>query len=467
MIHYRKHTLPVIALAVAAMISLLFIPVGDKDAFSDRDEKRNIITLTKALNEAVKMADKNYYKEIEREKMYEGAIKGAIAALDDPYAFYLSPRDLKREAENLYHGRFGGLGIHIHEEKGVVRIYRPLPNTPAMKAGLQAGDDIIEVNGEPVNIGPSGQTIQDVVDILRGEPETEVTITVRRRGRLKPFDVTLERAVIKPNSVEKTMLEDGIGYILIRQFTGRTDEEFKNALKELHNADGSGLKSLILDLRHNPGGLLDAAKYVADAFISEGTIVSTKGRQRQFNREYPSTPHMVCPPDVGLVILVNKWSASGSEIVAGAVKDSKRGILLGTKTYGKGLVQQRFPLKHGGGAVSLTISKYYTPSGVSINKEGITPHIVVEPDELDTLEAMMRQKIREGKYVNTFVEKWIEEEEKRTGKTPKDFSKLEAELPKLLEVLAENDIIIDPELVKIGKCDVIEQVEIGKSQSSA
>ena len=448
MIRYRKHTLPIIALAVAVMISLLFIPVEDKDAASDRDA-RNPIVLTKALYETIRTAKNNYYEEIDQDKMYEGAIKGALAALDDPYCFYLSSRDLKRESENLYHGRFGGLGIHIYADKGFIKIARPLPNTPAMKAGLQAGDYIIKVNGDPINIGPSGQTLYDVVDILRGEVGTQVTITVTRRGNSEPFDVTLTREEIKPNSVEKTMLEDGIGYISVRQFTGRTGEEFTNALTELQNVEAGEMKSLILDLRYNPGGLLDSAYAVADAFISEGIVVSTKGRKHKFNREYHATRDVFFPPEIDLVILVNEYSASGSEIVAGAIKDSKRGILVGIKTFGKGVVLQRFPLEHGGGAISLTISTHYTPSGVSINKKGIMPHIVVKPEELETAAFVMRQKMGEGKHVNTFVEKWIEEEEQRTGETPKAFSKLEAELPKLVEVLAENDITIDLELVKI------------------
>jgi carboxyl-terminal processing protease len=216
------------------------------------------------------------------------------------------------------------------------------------------------VNGEVINIGgPTGKTLEDVVDVLRGEIGTQVTVTIQRRGHLEPFDVTLTRAEIPIDSVEEMMLEERIGYIQIHSFTGRTSEEFRDALTELLNAKGGGMKSLILDLRDDPGGLLEAAKYVADAFLSEGIIVSTKGRYHRFDQGYPADREVLCPPEVGLVVLVNEYSASGSEIVAGAIKDSKRGILLGTKTFGKGVVQQRFPLDNGGGAVSLTISTYY------------------------------------------------------------------------------------------------------------
>ena len=446
MIHYRKHALPIIALTVGAVISLLFIPIGDKSALSDRDGKRNTIIMLEALNDVIKKSETYYYEEANREEMYEGAIKGALAALGDPYTFYLSQRNLKREAENIYNAAFGGLGIHIYEDKGFIKIARPLPNSPALQAGLLAGDYITKVNGDRVNISPSGQSIYDVVDILRGKVGTQVTITVQRRGNLEPFDVTLTRAVIRPNSVEKEMLGDGIGYILIRQFTGRTSQEFQESLEELHRAEGDGLKSLILDLRDNSGGLLDAAYFVADAFISEGVIVSTQGRNEDFNREYTAHPTVLCDPEVNLVVLVNGFSASGAEIVAGAIKDSKRGTLLGTQTYGKGVVQQRFPLEKEVGAVSLTISTYYTPSGVSINGPGITPHLIVDLT-LDIVEAAKRQKAH--KHVKAFVEKWVEAEEKQTGESPKEFSKIEAELPQLMDILAGDEISIGLELVKI------------------
>jgi C-terminal peptidase prc len=458
--------------------------------------------------------------------MFEGAIKGALSELDDPYSFYLSPKDLQRESENLYHATFGGLGIHIYTEKegGRVRIYSPLPNTPAMKAGLQAGDDIIGVNGVRIKIRPNGQRLEDVVDILRGKVGTDVTITVRRRGISEPFNVTLTRKKIKPKSVEKTILEDGIGYILIRQFTGRSSEEFRNALTELRSDKQNEMKALILDLRNNPGGLLDAAHYVADAFISEGIIVSTKGRTPRFDQKYDAKYPELCPSDIPLIVLVNGFSASGSEIVAGAIKDTGRGVILGTRTFGKGLVQQRFPLKNGGGAVSLTVSRYYTPNGISINErllfstdlsfqselddgkpiseslqaafdnhgfpipqsarisveqqgsnwaiidkhntlkyrirkekdklgiyneKGITPHVVIAPTKLSTIEEAMRKKMRDGDYARHFVEKWIEAEEARIGTPPKDFSKLVERLPELVTILNEKGITLSEHLVKL------------------
>ena len=445
MVRYRKHTLPITILAAAVIVVLFLVPLGEKTALSE-----NIITLQKVLIEVIRKADVNYYKNIDQEEMLEGAIKGALAALDDPYSFYLPPMDQKREAENLYHAKFGGLGIRIYADKGFIKIARPLFNTPAMRAGLQAGDYITKVDGEAIHIGTGEQTLLDVVDVLRGIIGTEVTITVQRRGHPDPFDVTLTREEIEIPSVEQTMLGDGIGYIKIENFTGRTVEEFRRALDTLLNAEDGTMKALILDLRDNPGGLLQAAYDVADAFIAEGIIVSTQGRLNRYNQQYPATPDTLCPAEVELIVLVNGYSASGSEIVAGAIKDSKRGAILGTKTFGKGVVQQRFPLRtlNNAGAVSLTISTYYTPNGTSIHEDGIEPNRVVGMSELDEITALMRQKMFIGQHLKKFVEEWIEATEKEIGETPKDFSKLEADLPELMATLAENDITLDIDIVK-------------------
>lgn len=447
MVRYRKHTLPIAVLAAAVIIALFLVPLGEKTALSNRDG-RNIINLQKALIEVIRKADVHYYEDVDQREMFEGAIKGSLAALDDPYTFYLPPVDQKREEENLYHARFGGLGIRIYKDKSFIKIARPLPGTPAMRAGLQAGDYITKVNGDPIHISTGGQTLSEVVDILRGIVGTPVTVTIQRRGHSEPFDVTLIREEIPIRSVWETMLEEGIGYIKIESFTGRTVEEFKKALETLLDTEDTAMKALILDLRHNPGGLLKAAYDVSNAFISRGIVVSTQGRLDRYNQEYPATSEMLCPAEIELVVLVNEYSASGSEIVAGAIKDSKRGAILGTKTFGKGVVQQRFPLNalEKEGAVSFTISTYYTPSGVSINEKGIEPNIEVEMSKLDEITAAMRLYAR--KYVETFVEDWIERTEKEMGETPKDFAQLEPELPELMATLVENKITLDIEIVK-------------------
>ena len=448
----RKHVLPIIFLTSIVVVSLRFVPVAGEDALSNRDKRITSPMFYKAIVEAVKKADEYYYREIDRKKMYEGAIKGALAALGDPYTYYLPERVQKREKEDLYHSKFGGLGIRIYVDKGFIKIARPLPDSPAIKAGLQAGDYIVKVDDVRIDIGgPGGQTRDDVIDILRGRVGTTVTITVQRRGLQESFDVTLTREEILPQSVRKKMLENRIGYVQIDSFTGRTNAQFKAAISELQE---EGMTALILDLRDNAGGLLEQANYVVDAFISEGPIVSTRGRGHRFNQQYPAHSRLLCPPDIPLVVMVNEYSASGSEIVAGAIKDTKRGVLVGTNTFGKGLVQQRFPLKNGGGSISLTISEYFTPSGATIHTKSIAPHVVVEN--------RITEVVHVDKSIKDFVEKWIEEEEKSAGKTltEADFMALEAELPDLITSLGQEFVANLQKSVRL-KASTIFDVNLG------
>ena len=448
--YLKKRTVSVVALSLVVISASLFFGLGGREAVSQRFKNRNTLTMIQTLNETVRLAEKNFYEEIDREKLYKGAIQGALAALGDPYSFYQSPQEQKYEQETLIRGKFGGLGITIYEDNSLVKIARPLPNTPAMRAGLHAGDYIIKVEGEPVNIGgTTGVTLNDVVSKIRGEINTDITITIQRRSVEKPFDVTLTRAEIKISSVEQTTIDEEIGYIRLNRFTGLTNKEFHEAMQTFFPDDRiEDVKSLILDLRYNPGGLLISANAVTDAFLSGGLIVSTKGRLTQFNREHRATSRTLCPPEVDVIVLINEYSASGSEIVAGALKDHQRAVLIGEKTYGKGVVQQRFSLENGG-AISLTISTYYTPNDVSINKKGIEPHIKVEPLQLKTEVAQMRQKMRLGQYVNKFVLKWIGDEEKRIGAIPKDFLPFSLKLPGLMQELARNEIQLSEELVKL------------------
>jgi len=444
----NKRLIPVLIILLIAVNFVILLRINNGSAVGSSDDNYNSIVLYKALNEVIKKTRSVYYKDVETNKMLEGAIKGALASLDDPYSFYLSPTELKREAENLYNAKFGGLGIRIYEDSGLVKIARPLPNTPAMKAGLHSGDYIVAVDGERIRIGGiDGISLNDAVDKLRGDPKTPVTVTIRRRGRQDEFDVTLERDIIKIDSVEKTIIDSNIGYIRINSFTGRTTEEFRNALLELQTK--RELDAIILDLRRNPGGLLDAAKGVADAFISDGIIVSTKGKLKDFNKEYKASKEILCPNSVDVIVLVDEYSASGSEIVAGAIKDTNRGILVGTETFGKGVVQQRFPLDNNVGAVSLTIATYYTPNGTSIHGNGIEPNVVQKYREFSIEEQLMIEKMREAKLVDKYVLDYIKNVEASTGKTPQNFDKLEAKLPELISILKENQIHLDETLVKL------------------
>ena len=374
--------------------------------------------------------------------MYRGAIKGALASLDDTYTYYILEREHQRAVENLYNAEFGGLGVQIYEDhRGFIKISKPIPNTPAALANLQAGDYNTKVDGKRIHLSEkNGMTRDSVIDLLRGKADTDVTITVQRKF-LEPFEVTLTRAIVPIRSVKSTMLDGNIGYIQISGFIGNkggTEEEFKNALTA-HKA--AGMKALILDLRGNQGGLLNAAYHIADAFINKGLIVSTKSETNsKFDEEYPATSNLSCPPDIPLIVLVNEYSASASEIVAGAIKDTRRGILVGQKTYGKGVVQKRYELSDG--SMSLTISTYYTPNGTSINDVGITPQVSIEREEPDEIEHIMLRKLDSTDFVENFISKWIDDAHQKPGEMPKDFSLLERDLPKLQRTLEEENITV-------------------------
>jgi len=443
----NRHIWQIMVVVLVIVSFSIGIKMGQSDALNGHD-KSTFQMLSRTLMEVISKSENNYYKEVNRNELMKGAIRGAMASLDDPYSFYMEERKLKREREDLYRGEFGGLGIRIYEDKNhFVKIARPLPNTPAMKAGLQASDIIAKVEGESIIIDTaSGMTLDDVVDKLRGEKGTPVNVTIYRSATMETFDVNIIRDTIKINSVETEMLDSGIGYIkILEHFTGRTYDEFVDALKSL-NKDNN-LKALILDLRDNPGGLLESAWNVSNAFLPEGVIVSTRGRDHKYDKVYYATKSIFLPLEVPLVVLVNGYSASGSEIVAGAVKDSKRGILVGTTTYGKGLVQQRMELNSGPGAISLTISSYYTPNGTSIHEKGIIPNIEIEEWHPSSIDQLMLRKAREKELIENFVTDYIKEKTDETNVQPKDFTELKARLPKLIPVLEENEIKFEEEKV--------------------
>lgn len=447
----KRYTLSFIVLLVAVGIPLLLINPSEKDAMS-RDGRITRDTVIATITRAIQIAEANYYKPIEdSNEMYRGSVKGALASLNDTYTYYIDEREHQRAVENLYNAEYGGLGIQIYpDHRGFIKISKPFPNTPASRANLQAGDYITKVDGKRIHLSErTGMTIDDVVDILRGKLNTDVTITVQRKF-LDPFDVTLTRDRISINSVKSTTLEGDIGYIRITSFIGSrrtdgTEDEFYKALEKHQAAD---MKALIVDLRDNQGGLLNAAYHIADGFINEGLIVSTRSETNsEFNEEYKATAKLRCPPDIPLIVLVNEYSASASEIVAGAIKDTRRGLLVGQKTYGKGVVQKRFELPDGG-AMSLTISTYYTPNGTSINDTGITPQVSIADDAPDDVEASMLRKAETSDTFRDFITKWIDDHHTRPGEIPKDFSLLEAELPTLQQQLEEERIYVSLKWLK-------------------
>ena len=319
---------------------------------------------TEALDR-IRMA---YVEEVDDKTLLENAIRGMLSGLD-PHSAYVIENDFDTLQENTT-GEFGGLGIEVGRENGYIKVISPIDDTPADKAGIEAGDLIIQIDGRPTRqILP-----QEAADLMRGAPGSEVTITVAREGQ-EPFDLTVTREIIAITSVRSRMLEPGYAYLRISQFRVNTSNELEEEIEELY-AENDEIKGLVLDLRNNPGGVLQASVGVVDAFIDQGRIVYTEGRIEGNDMEFMATTNTVAG-DVPLVILINNGSASASEIVAGALQDHARAIVMGTRSFGKGSVQTVMPLGEQR-AIKLTTSLYFTPSGRSIQAQGIDPDILVE-----------------------------------------------------------------------------------------
>ncbi|MEM6852125.1 MAG: S41 family peptidase [Pseudomonadota bacterium] len=320
----------------------------------------------------------NYVTEVEDAELVEGAINGMLSTLD-PHSSYLT-RDSFDDVREQTTGEFGGLGIEVTMEDGLVKVVAPIDDTPAAKAGVQAGDLIVTLDEEPV----LGMNLSDAVEIMRGAPGSDITIGVLREGKSEPFDIVITRAVITVKSVRSRIEDDNIGYIRVTTFSEQTEKGLKAALKDLRKELGDDMIGIVLDLRNNPGGLLDQAVAVSDVFLEFGEIVSTKGRNNRDSQRY-NARRGDASRDVPIVVLVNGGSASASEIVAGALQDNKRAVVLGTRSFGKGSVQTILPLRGGAdGALRLTTARYYTPSGRSIQSTGIEPDIIVELPSLTT-----------------------------------------------------------------------------------
>ncbi len=335
---------------------------------------------------------KDYYVEpVDSKTLVYGSLRGMLSSLD-PYSTFFTPDEFK-EFTTETHGEFGGLGIEITQKNHKLIIVAPIEDTPAYKAGLKPGDIIIEIEGEPTE----KMTLFQAVKKLRGKPGTKVTITIWRKGVEKPFKVTITRAVIKVKSVKTKELEKGkIGYIRLTQFQENSGKDFEKALEKFKNKEG-----IIIDLRNNPGGLLSVAVRIADEILPKGKlIVYTKGRYERNNEKFYSTSDPVIPEDLPVVLIVNKGSASASEILTGALRDNNRALAVGDKTFGKASVQTLIPLPDGSG-VKLTTAHYYTPSGKLIMNKGIMPDIVVkvsDEEEIERIKAERDAKI-EGKKV--------------------------------------------------------------------
>ncbi len=322
------------------------------------------------FGEVLEKINKEYVEEINQSESMDSAINGLLQSLD-PYSAYMSPETFE-EMQTETSGEFGGLGIEVGMEAGVVKVITPMDGTPADKAGLKAGDYIVKINDTQVQ----GKSLSEAVDLMRGPVGSSIELTVRRRGEKKALTFNITREIIEVQSVKSDLLENNIGYIRLTSFNDNSGEQIENKIRELNK--NKNLNSYILDLRNNPGGLLSQAIKISDFFLDNGEIVSTKSRKASENRKWFAKNGDITEGKT-LVVLINYGSASASEIVAGALKDHKRAIILGERSYGKGSVQSIIPLKNRG-AIRLTVAKYYLPSGKSISEVGVMPDIEVLED---------------------------------------------------------------------------------------
>ena len=325
------------------------------------------------FGEVLEKINKEYVEEINQSESMDSAINGLLQSLD-PYSSYMSP-EIFNEMQTETSGEFGGLGIEVGMESGVVKVISPIDDTPASKAGIKAGDYIVKINETQVQ----GKSLTEAVELMRGPVGSGIELTVRRRGEKKALKFNITREIIQIQSVKADLLEKNIGYIRLTSFNENSDTQIKKEIKKLEK--NKNVKAYILDLRNNPGGLLSQAIRISDFFLDNGEIVSTKSRKASENRKWFAKKGDLTNGKA-LIVLINYGSASASEIVAGALKDHKRAILLGENSYGKGSVQSILPLKNNG-AIRLTIAKYYLPSGKSISEVGVSPDIEIteETDE--------------------------------------------------------------------------------------
>ena len=342
------------------IVSLFFF----EKSFSENTEIYKKIDL---FGEVLEKINEKYVDEVDQSKSMDAAINGLLQSLD-PYSTYMTPESFEG-MQTETSGRFGGLGIEVGMESGVVKIISPIDDTPASKAGVKAGDYIVKIDGVQVQ----GQSLMEAVDLMRGPVGSGIEITVRRRGVKKALIFNIIREIIQVQSVKSEIINNNIGYIRLTSFNENSSQQIKEKVEKI-NKD-KNLKGYILDLRNNPGGLLSQAIKISDFFLENGEIVSTKSRKVSENRKWFATKGDITGGKT-LIVLINYGSASASEIVAGALKDHKRAIILGENSYGKGSVQSIIPLKNKG-AIRLTIAKYYLPSGKSISEVGVTPDIEI------------------------------------------------------------------------------------------
>ncbi len=356
---------------IIILIFLLILPSSVVNAKNDLYDKIDL------FGEVLENIQKDYVDNVDQSEMMDSAINGVLQSLD-PYSAYMSP-ELFKEMQTDTKGEFGGLGIEIGMESGVVKVISPIDDTPAAKAGIKAGDYIVQIGKEQVQ----GKSLLEAVKLMRGPVGTSINLTIRRKNIKKPLEFKIVRKIIEVQSVSSKIIgkNKDLGYVRLKSFNENSDKQFLKSIKKFEKK--SKIKGYVFDLRNNPGGLLTQAINITDFFLEDGEIVSTKGRKVSETRKFFARKgdEVKGKP---IVVLINNGSASASEIFAGALKDHKRAIILGENSYGKGSVQSIIPLRNGGG-MRLTISKYYLPSGKSISEVGVIPDIIVEENDDDFL----------------------------------------------------------------------------------
>jgi carboxyl-terminal processing protease len=435
------------ALAGLFVLSLAIFGPGVYRGLSD--DRESTYEGLKIFSDVIELVEKNYVDEVEPKTLIENAIQGMVSSLD-PHSALLTPEAYK-ELQIDTHGEFTGIGIHVTMRNNLVTVISPIEGTPAYEAGIKAGDKIVKVDGTPT------EDLRDAVKRMRGPKGTEVKITVIREGESKPLDFALIRDVIPIHSVKATQLDPGYGYVWVTHFRENTYDDLVDALAKLESKN-KPMKGLVLDLRDNPGGVLDQAIRISDLFLDEGIIMTSKGRHKRHNRAYSASKEGKSR-NYPLVVLINGGSASASEIVAGALQDHKRALIIGTTSFGKGSVQAIENLRDGY-ALKYTIARYYTPNGRSIQAKGVEPDIVVAHKIIEEELADANRLVKERDLANHLEaepnrttekegQKKASEKEKTQQKTPSRLSPLNADqLKKDSQVRRALDTLIGYDIFK-------------------
>ncbi|MEN8177176.1 MAG: S41 family peptidase [Pseudomonadota bacterium] len=422
----HKFTVAGLCLVFISGLALAETPAIDSDAGSNDLPLEQL----RVFAEIFGRIKSNYVEPVEDKVLLENAIRGMVSGLD-PHSSYLN-RDEFKDLQVGTKGEFGGLGIEVGMEDGFVKVIAPIDDTPAQRAGVKSGDLIVRLDDTPVK----GLTLNDAVKLMRGKPGTSISLTIVREGEEKPIKIDVVRDVIKVTSVKGRLLEEHFAYIRISQFQSHTNEDMLKTIQKLNEKADTELKGLVLDLRNNPGGVLNAAVSVSDAFLTSGLIVYTEGREEDSELRFEAAPDDVMA-GAPIVVLVNEGSASASEIVAGALQDHNRAVIMGKQTFGKGSVQTIIPVNKKS-AVKLTTARYFTPSGRSIQAEGIKPDIELEDVKVSQAEAKHVKPLKEAnlsRHLQNGSEKDKADEEPGNKAKDKDEAPLAAKDYQLGEAL--------------------------------